>query len=349
MVDWALAERIADAVGRSEGVASDALPGDLAELADRALDAVVAYGRLTPQRPLPPPEAVERSAWARANLTTMRATLAPLLERLEGLPPAAVAGPLRTAAGTLVAAEVGGLVGLMSRRVLGQYELALLDAAAPPRLLLVRPNLHVAAREMGAQLEPLLTWVVLHEVTHAVQFTAADWLRDHLGGLLRKLLGSVDVKVDPSALLRLPRREDLGAMLDAVREGGLITLVAGPTRRAVVDSIQATMALVEGHAEHVMDAAGAPLLPELPELRMALDRRRRERPPLWKLLERLLGLDMKMRQYQLGKRFCDAVVARGGVEALNRAWESPDRLPTLQELDDPPAWIRRTQVRLITN
>jgi coenzyme F420 biosynthesis associated uncharacterized protein len=348
MVDWSLAQRIAEAVAGVDGEPRSApLPEGLDELAARSREAVVAYARLQPATALPPPEAVDRAAWARVNVATMRTTLAPLLERLQ-TPSGVVAAPLRAAAGTIMAAEIGGLVGLMSRRVLGQYELALLDAAAPPRLLLVAPNLGVAAREMKADRDELLAWVVLHEVTHAVQFTGVPWLREHLGGLLADLLSSVDVKIDPSALLRLPRRDDVVSLWNAVREGGLVTAVAGPERKALLDRVQATMALVEGHAEHVMDAAGAPFLPSLPELRAALDRRRRERPALARLLERLLGLDLKMRQYELGKRFCDAVVERGGIEALNRAWAGPGQLPTLAELDDPAAWLRRTQVRLIT-
>ena len=104
------------------------------------------------------------------------------------------------------------------------------------------------------------------------------------------------------------------------------------------------MAVVEGHAEHVMDAVGEDLLPTLPELREALDRRRREKPPAVKLLERLIGLELKMRQYELGRVFCDAVVERGGIEALNRVWSSPEALPTLPELEEPDAWLERTSL-----
>ena len=356
MVDWSLAERVADVVAGAElpgagtpaGPAPPPLPTDLDERAARAREAVIGYTQLEPGRPLPPIEPVDRSAWARANLGTMRSTLSPLLERMDQRT-GALAGPLRAAGGMVMAVEVGGLVGLMGRRVLGQYELALLDAQAPVRLLLVAPNLRDAARELEVDLDELTTWVVVHEVTHAVQFTAVDWLQDHLGGMLRELLGSVDVSIDPAALLRLPSREDLTALWDSLRDGGLVTAVAGPERRALIDRVQATMALVEGHAEHVMDAAGAPMLSDLRSLRSALDRRRRERPPVWRLLERLLGLDLKLRQYEVGRRFCDGVVQRGGITALNRAWVRPELLPTLAELDDPAAWMRRTSVRSITS
>jgi uncharacterized protein (DUF2342 family) len=49
-----------------------------------------------------------------------------------------------------------------------------------------------------------------------------------------------------------------------------------------------------------------------------------------------------MRQYEQGREFCDAVVARGGIETLNRVWTSPEALPTIAELAAPDAWIRRT-------
>jgi len=181
-----------------------------------------------------------------------------------------------------------------------------------------------------------------------VQFTGVPWLRSHLASRLRELLSSVTVEVDPTALLRLPKMQDLRATGDSVRQDGLVHAVAGPERKEIIDRLQAVMALIEGHAEHVMDAAGAPVLPNVAKLRAAMDHRRKHRPPLFTLLARLLGLDMKMRQYEHGKRFCDAVVARGGIDALNRAWSAPDRLPTLAELDDPAAWIRRTEVRVVT-
>src|SRR3954452_7961460 len=104
-----------------------------------------------------------------------------------------MAGPLRAAGGVLLAGEVGGVVGFMSRHVLGQYELALLDPAQGARLLLVAPNLREAATSMHVALDDLLPWVVFHEVTHAVQFNGVPWLREHMAGMLRELLASVQV------------------------------------------------------------------------------------------------------------------------------------------------------------
>jgi coenzyme F420 biosynthesis associated uncharacterized protein len=342
MVDWRLAERVAEAVAGGNG-AGPPLGGDadLEAMSARALDAVTEYTRLRPAEPPPPSEPVERAEWCKVNLETMRGTLDPVLERLG-------TGPLQSAGGMLIGVEAGGIVGFMGRSVLGQYEIALLDPERPPRLLLVAPNLREAARTFKADEAELLEWVVFHEITHAVQFSGVPWLREHLAGLLRELLASIKVEIDPAALLRLPKAQDLRALWDAVREGGLVHAVAGGQRKALIDRLQAVMALIEGHAEHVMDAAGAGTLPSLPKLREALERRRREKPPLVKLLERLLGLDLKLRQYVVGKRFCDAVVHDWGIEALNRAWAAPELLPTLAELDDPASWVRRTQLRSVT-
>jgi coenzyme F420 biosynthesis associated uncharacterized protein len=341
MVDWRLAERVADAVSGDDGTGPPLGGGvDIAAMAQRACDRVSDYSQLRPATPPPPPEAIGRRAWSRANLATMRGTLEPLVDRMGS-------GPLQSAGGVLIGAEAGGIVGFMGRSVLGQYDLALLDPDRPPRLLLVVPNLREAARTFKADEAELLEWVVFHEITHAVQFTGVTWLRQHLAGLLEELLASIKVQIDTSALLRLPTMQDVRSAWDAVRNDGLVHAVAGPERKAIIDRLQAAMALIEGHAEHVMDAAGAAVLPSLPKLREALERRRREKPPLVKLIERLLGLDLKLRQYVVGKRFCDAVVRDWGIEGLNRAWSAPEMLPTLAELDDPPAWVRRTQVRAV--
>jgi coenzyme F420 biosynthesis associated uncharacterized protein len=334
VIDWGLAERIGRVVA-SDPPRGTALAGDLDAFTADAIERVIAYTRLTPAREIPPPEAIGRREWLAANLVSMRTVMQPIEAKLpEG-------GPLRAVTGALTAAEIGGLVGYLSQRVLGQYELVLIDAASPERLLFVAPNLREAARKLEVDEADLVAWVAFHEVTHAVQFTSVPWLREHLAGLLRRLLQTVDVKIEASALLRFSP-DDLRSLVDRLRDGGLVTLVAGPERMAIIDELQAVMAVVEGHAEHVMDAVGADALDSLDELRDALERRREEKPPAVRLLEKLLGLELKMRQYQLGKAFVDAVVERGGIEALNRVWEGPEQLPSLHEIELPEAWLSRT-------
>jgi len=340
VIDWSLARRIARLAAGS--APAEPLPGDLDALARDAEQRVVEYTQLIPGSSLPPPEQVNRAEWADINLRGLRAVLDPVTERLQPKVGGALGGPLRGAAGGMLAVEVGGLTGLLAQRVLGQYELVLLDPDSPTRLLLLAPNLIEAAHKLDVDLDQLLAWVAFHEVTHAVQFTSVPWLRGHLAGMLGELLETVDIDVDLKSL-RIPSRADFDRMRDAFREGGLVMLVAGPERKAVLDQLQATMAVIEGHAEHVMDAVGRDVLPDLDDLRRALDRRRADRSGLWRLLERVLGLELKMRQYEVGKRFCDAVVARAGIDGLNEAFASPESLPTWSELDRPDVWLARVR------
>jgi putative hydrolase len=159
--------------------------------------------------------------------------------------------------------------------------------------------------------------------------------------MLRDLLGALEI--DPRSFLRVPDVTDLRKLFDRVREDGLAMVVVGAGRRETLDRVQAFMAVLEGYAEHVMDAVGETVLDDLPAMRAAMQRRRRDRSGLLKLLERLIGMDLKLRQYEQGKAFCDGVVARAGIEGLNRVWASPDSLPTVAELSNPAGWLARTE------
>ncbi len=342
MIDWIIAERLAVFVA-GEGEA--AVPTvELAPLATESEQRVVAYTGLVPSRPLPPPEGIGRRDWVASNIGSMRALLDPVLSRA-----GTSLGPLRPAVqiglGLMLSTEVGVVLGYLAQRVLGQYELVLLDEAVedrPPRLLFVLPNLGQAVRSFEADEREFMMWVTLHEVTHAVQFAGVPWLHAHVAGLVQKLLASAEVRIDAQRKLRVPTREELSQLLTALRDGDLISIVTSKAERETLDEVQAVMAVIEGHAEHVMDAVAPDLVPSLARLRAAIDRRRRSQTGLSRLVGRLLGLDLKLRQYEQGKQFCDAVVREGGVSALHHVFSSPEALPSLAELDDPHAWLERT-------
>jgi coenzyme F420 biosynthesis associated uncharacterized protein len=340
VIDWIVAEKIASYVA---GTGSARRPDvDLQELARESEERVVAYTGLTPAGPLPPPEGVSRREWVRSNISSSRALLEPVLTKAgKGL------GPLKPAMqigmGFVVSAEMGLLVGYLAQRVLGQYELVLLDEAVedrPPRLLFVLPNLGQAVQAFGAEEDQFMTWVALHEVTHAVQFGGVPWLQDHLAGLIRELLASAEERMTRRRQLHLPSRATVERVGRAALRADLLGMVASEPERATMDRAQAVMAVIEGHAEHVMDAVAPELLPSLPELRRAIDQRRQVQSPFGRLVSRLLGLEMKM------KIFCDEIVRVSGTEALRHLFSAPEALPTLAEIDDPAAWLRRARHHL---
>jgi coenzyme F420 biosynthesis associated uncharacterized protein len=339
MVDWSIARQVARLAAGSEPRPD--LGVDLAVVCAELAGPVGEYTQLVPATPVPPPELLDRAQWATLNLTALEPLLDPVTGRLDGRLELAgpLAGILKTGAGAAIAAEAGLVLGYVARRVLGQYELSLLGADTPPRLVLVGVNLDSAARQLDVDRGAFLTWVCAHELTHVFQFQGVPWLRDHLGDLLRRYLDTVEVRVEGAGAGGLP---SAAKHVETFREGGLAALVQTGEQKQLMSQVQATMAVVEGYSEHVMDVLGERLIPRHAELRAAMDRRRQNRSAPARLLERLLGFDLKLRQYELGKHFCDGVVEQAGIDALNRVWSDPAALPTLDELDEPARWIART-------
>ena len=162
--------------------------------------------------------------------------------------------------------------------------------------------------------------------------------------LLDRLLEGASGRLDHASVSALAKRlfrSDPRAAIRAVMQGELPRLLAGPEQEATLDSLQAVMSVIEGHAEHVMDAAAASLDAGYARLRTRLDARRASRGGLAEVIAGLLGMELKLRQYRLGKAFCDAVVAEAGTEALNGVWQAPDALPAMAELERPLEWLAR--------
>ncbi len=352
MVDWSIARRVAGLVARAEDRVVD--PGlDLVALGTEFESRVSDYTRLVPVSPIPTPELVSRHGWSDANFEAMAELMQPVEARMnERFEKAGrLAGPLRAGAGAALAVELGLVVGYMSQRVLGQYELSLIAGTANPRLLFVGTNLVGAAATLNVDRDAFVRWVTVHELTHAMQFGGVPWLRDYMGGLLKEYLATVDAKPEPSksngGLIGRLRGIDLpdpSELAERFRDGGVAALVQTDEQRDVMERMQAAMAVVEGHAEHVMDALAPELVPQHEGLRAAMDARRQSRSAPERVLLRLLGMEMKLRQYKVGKEFCDAVVATAGIDGLNRVWVGPEALPTLAELEHPADWLARQPV-----
>lgn len=340
LVDWDLARRIAT-LGLGHGGSAMSSAPDLTASGSRAVAAVRGYTGLEPAERLPEPEWISRRDWVDANLASVRDLTDAIASRIgEESGPA----PLRAVAARVLAAEVGALLAFASRHVLGQYEYPLLGGDRAPRMLFLGENIDAAAVQLQADPCELLDWIALHETTHSVQFAAAPWLRGYVGDLVRTLLAESPVGVPAGELLDRARRmatSDPRKLLAEARASDPISLLAPAESVESLNRVQAVMASIEGYAEHVMDAAGDELGPAVAAMRERLDRRRRNRSVPVRLLSWLFGFELKLRQYEQGKRFCDAVVAEAGIDGLNLAWEGPAELPKLDELADPGTWTAR--------
>jgi coenzyme F420 biosynthesis associated uncharacterized protein len=334
-VDWDLARRTA---ARLVPPGPAARREDAVELVHRLRsDAAIAEGHVRDVTgmgtglPLLPADVVDRPAWTTAAIDGMAALTAGA--RLPRTPRVARAVTAATAG-----VQVGGVVAYLGGRVLGQYD-PFGGTIGDGRLLLVAPNVYSAQRALNVPSADFGMWVCLHEATHRLQFTAVPWLRGHFAHEVGRFLSIAD-GTRGNLLERLPDA------VAAIRGSGgdslvLVELLQGPEQRAVLDRLLALTTLLEGHADHVMDAAGPDVVPSVETIRARFTLRRRGGGLVDRLLRALLGVEAKVKQYAVGSAFTKYVVLAAGMEGFNRVWESPETLPSRAELADPASWLRR--------
>jgi coenzyme F420 biosynthesis associated uncharacterized protein len=344
LVDWGLAERLAFALAGT-GPQWDGSEDELRAESNRAAHLVRRYTGLRPKGRLPEAELVGRNEWAKVNLESFRHLSARveehLADRMSGSGNGRVSGIQRTIVRAATGAEAGLAVGYLSQRVIGQYDVALIGPTRAPRLLFVGPNLSAARTRLGVDRDLFLRWVALHETTHAVHFASVPWLREQIGSIAEELFEKAAIEVKPSEILGKLARLNPRELLRSVKAGELATVLLPEDQRRLIERLTAIMTMVEGYAEHVMDAVGDQLDPGYAELRRALERDRDRRGLLDSIVSRVLGLEMKLAQYRRGKAFADEVVRAHGIRTLNRAWSGPEALPRPDELDSPADWVER--------
>jgi coenzyme F420 biosynthesis associated uncharacterized protein len=294
---------------------------------------------------------VDRPGWIRANVDGFRVVLDPLVEKMREQGSAPAPGSVITAVGSRVTGMQAGLIlAYLAGRVLGQYELFLPpDPQAPEpspsdapagRLTLVAPNIVMVERELGVDPHDFRRWVCLHEETHRTQFTSVHWLRPYVQQQMTEFLLASDL--DPASILNRIRSA-ADAVAGAVRGGGesLIEAIQTPRQREILDRLTSVMTLVEGHGDYVMDAVGPMVVPSVAEIRAKFSARRLSGGRIEQAIRRVLGIDLKMKQYEQGSEFVKAVVDEAGMATFNRVWTSPETLPTRDEITNPRAWLDR--------
>ena len=346
-VDWNRAERVAITVAARQpaGGSTDLRGVDFTEMARLAEDRVEATTGLRSM--LGPAEIhiVDRPDWIRANIASMRALIDPVLSRW--LPSGG--GKLVGAVGGQVAGvEIGLLLGWMSARVLGQYDLLLgetsNDVGGGDSVYLVGPNITALEERFGFDPEQFRLWVTLHELTHRAQFTGVPWMREHFLSLVNRTLDLADP--DPARIVAALRNavQNRGAAGQRLRDGGVVAMVSTPEQQAIFQRVAGLMSLLEGHGDVVMDRAGADLIPSAERFSRILQERRRRANPMTRFVQRLIGLEGKMNQYAAGERFIATIEDAGGERAVDRCWEHSDQLPTLDEVRDPQRWLARMEL-----
>jgi putative hydrolase len=122
-----------------------------------------------------------------------------------------------------------------------------------------------------------------------------------------------------------------------------MSIVHSPEQREILADIQAFMSLVEGYSNLVMDMVGEETLDSYKEMSTAFRHRRDTKSGAERFIERMLGFDLKLQQYQIGELFCKEVVEKKGLEFLNLAWKRKENLPNGEEVRQAFMWIERME------
>jgi putative hydrolase len=298
---------------------------------------------------------VGRGSWAQRSLDAYR----PILERLatalsatgpddEGAvepdPSTDLLGSIGKMLGpVLLGMQSGMMVGHLSQRALGQYDVPI-PRPLSDELLVVPDNIGAFGSEWSLPTDDLRLWVLLHELTHHAVL-GVPHLRARVSALLDEYVSSFEV--DAQSL-----EGSLGE-IDISDPSGLQALLGNPetllgaiqtsTQREVLVRIEALLVPLVGYVDHVLDIVGRRLIGSYDMVTEALRRRRVEAGDGDRFVERLLGLELGQAQYERGAAFVNGVVERAGEPGLARLWHSERDLPTPAEVDAPGLWLARLE------
>jgi coenzyme F420 biosynthesis associated uncharacterized protein len=282
-----------------------------------------ALGEPMPDFPFPRFQVLDRRGWIDVNVGLFQSLMEPVL-KLQEMVPATLLTDLGRRG---LSHYMGVMLGFLSKRVLGQYDPVLMapGIAGPSSLYLVEPNIEAWEEKATVRGEALRQWLVLHEVTHAWEFEAHPWLREHLNGLIRDLIAYRLFAQEKPNRFAVVRALTIGA-----RE-----------QWQAMSQMQASMSLLEGFSNVMMRRVGQAHLPDYEAIDAEFNHRSAKRGPAERAFFKVTGLELKMQQYVMGEKFCNHVIEARGMETLSRVWRGPDALPTLDEIRNPGSWLRR--------
>ena len=363
-VDWAFARSVAGRVAGDDPFAASyhggSLESDLLELTTRAEQLVEAETGLMSTAGPARARVTDRLGWVDANLNSFERLLRPLIGRFDqvdeanreqqadGLlaPVSRAVQAVSSVVGPKVAgAELGAMLGWMSSRVLGQYDLLIIEDERPEDqdlVYYVKPNVLALEKRYGFPPREFRLWIAVHECTHRAQFTGVPWLRPHFLSLVNELLDSVDP--DPKRFLDAVTetvRETRAGNGPSLSDGGLSALLATPEQRETMKKVTGLMSLLEGHGDLIMDRATHDIIPSQRRFARVMSHRRQNASGITRLIQRLTGIEAKLAQYEEGEDFVRAVEDAGGRQLFDLVWSGPEALPTIDEIRTPELWIDR--------
>jgi putative hydrolase len=244
--------------------------------------------------------------------------------------------------------SIGSMIGQLSLRAFGQYDLPI-PREPQNQLLLVAINVEQFANDWSIAVDDMRMWVLIHELTsHAV--LSVNHVRDSINQQISKYIAGF--RPNPNALMDRLTTMDLGtsdpmAMMQKFLTDPTIILgaVRSPEQERQAPVLDAMIASVIGYIDHSVDAISSLVLGGGAQIAEAVRRRRVESAPHDSFVEQLLGLRLTRQQVERGHAFAEGVTERAGHDGLSQLFTQAGNLPTPNELDAPGLWLARIELQ----
>jgi putative hydrolase len=244
--------------------------------------------------------------------------------------------------------SIGSMIGQLSLRAFGQYDLPI-PREPKNQMLLVASNVEQFANDWSIAVDDMRMWVLIHELTsHAV--LSVEHVRDSINQQISKYIAAF--RPNPNALMDRLTTMDLGttdpmAMMQKFLTDPTIILgaVLSPEQERQAPVLDAMIASIIGYIDHSVDAISALVLGGGEQIAEAVRRRRVESAPHDSFVEQLLGLRLTRQQVERGHAFAAGVTERAGHDGLSQLFNEAGNLPTPNELDAPGLWLARIELQ----
>ena len=346
-----IARQVATAVA-TQGASESPPPADLPRrLSDavRACETLLAgYTRLPLDEPLSS-AVVGRAWWVESTLRSWRWLLDRLADRFTSeMGRSATEGEenpmeqaLKQVAPLLLGLQAGSLIGQLATEAVTRYDFPI-PRDDDGKLFVLWRNASDIAQEYGFEDAAFVEWLALRDVSRHLLVQAVPWLSRYHRSLLDELVEAIEIDVSDLER-RIGELQSRG--LDALQEGlspdQVVPVVPTERHRRALEHLHAFLALFEGYAEHSSEAVSSEAVGDSARIDEGMARRRASGSSSEAMLSGILGIAVDRKLETSGTTFCAAVVKLKGIAALNRVWDAPDNLPTLDEIRDPFAWMER--------
>ena len=352
-VNWKLVADQARQIAASESqtTAADVQQGIVSALplANLWLDEATSVAQLTQS-----PKFLSRELWVQDALPLFQALANPVAERMsvalsetmQDNAPEELAGLLSNASGmmkslgaAMFAMQLGQSLGKLSTEVLSGGDIGL-PIFADQRAAFVSQNLGNYIGELDVESDQVYLYLTVRELAHARLFKQSRWLREHVINQISQYAS--DIKIDTARIEELTRDfdpNDTAALQDAFQNGAFIAARSEEQNRAL-ESIENTLALIEGWVDAVTDQATA-RLPKTLAIAEAVRRRRATGGPAEKTFGQLIGLELRPRRLREAAKLWREISVKLGNEKRDALWSHPDLLPTADEISNPELLFAR--------